>query len=193
MNQSLQKLSNEQQHRIFSGAVLVSEAKEAITFYDTDTYTLTTSNRWLHRVNDTVRLDVPLTTISDIPSVHSQYLSITDADDIRKAVRVPDEHGDFALDLFDSGYSAFCFASVVRRRFQKGDALIELHSAEYTDTDFTYSFASVSHPDVPHDKTTLQKTQAVKSGIDMRIAAAYIQQERPEHYAVLVANHIVRL
>lgn len=185
MNQSLHRLTSDQQHRIFSGAVLASEEHSEQTYYDTDNYSLTATNRWLQQSNDQFVLKVPLTTISDIPSVKSKYFELTSTDEIRKTLKITNEYGDMQRDLFDAGFSAYCVAKIVRRTFLKDGVAINVYSATYPGSDHTYLITSLS-PAEPEANSTVGE-------VGIKVATSYLKQEAPEHYGVLAARKVVQL
>ncbi len=165
--------------------MLVSELHSEQTYYDTENYSLTATNRWLQQSNDRFVLKVPLTTISDIPSVNSRYFELRDDDEIRKTLKVADEYGDMQRDLFDAGFSAYCVAKIVRRTFIREGVVIDVYNATYQGSDYAYSIASVSQAE-PELNTMI-------GGVSIRVAAAYLKQETPEHYGVLAAKKVVQV
>jgi hypothetical protein len=195
LNQPIKTLTNEQQRRIFDGAAFVSEDEITEAYYDNERYGLTTANRWLRSRDGVFDMKVPRATNSDDPTVHSAYFTLGSEREIRSALRLGDDHESLDLDLYDAGYSAFCVARIVRRRFRKEGVSIDVNDVTYDDSAHTYTISSarLEGEPSPDEQSPSPRQVAVMAGESIRIAASFLMSERPLHYDVLVANNVVRL
>lgn len=195
----------EQQHRIFSGAALIAEEETTEAYYDTEAYHLTGSNKWLRQTVDGFDLRVPVARSTPESSHNDTYVELRSEADIRTLLRLADA-GSLEPDLLDAGFSAFCVARIVKRTFAKEGVVIDVHSAMYDDTKFTYSVASAATDSTdrlseasltPSHKPQLEQSEyrrnLVVGGVGLRLARAYLKNERPEHYEHLVSRHVVKL
>lgn len=133
-------LKNDDARRLRDGATFVDEYTMNDAYYDTVDCALGRRDIWLRFRNDRWELKVPLHGHTNAGTAMQQYDELEDDSSIRKFLSMPDD-GNLADDLARTGYAVIAQYRTTRRKFKKGDFVIDFDFADYGDS--TYEIVEI--------------------------------------------------
>lgn len=186
-------LTPEEEARLLDGAE--SHGEKVITdgYLDNASYDLTLADKWLRLRDGRYELKVR-------PAGHqegfkfNQYHELETDDEIREALGLPDGD-DLGVQLTEAGFSVFCLCKSTRRGYDKEGFVIDLDAVTYEGSDFRTSIAEIELQvtDDSEVQAAVDKIVgfAAKHGIEQKgpvlgKVAAFLKQENPDHYRLLV-------
>src|ERR1035437_5673913 len=116
-------LSKKDIERITKDADFLGEKTFTDVYYDTAEFALTKNDMWLRKRGDEFELKIPMREVKD--SLTQQYQEISGEEKIREVFAIAVE-SDFESDIRAFSYAPFCSFTTTRRKFKKGEFIIDL-------------------------------------------------------------------
>lgn len=180
------KLTPELAEKLIAGAKFFKEIIMHDTYYDDANYSLSTSDRWLRRRNDSWELKIPAhTTTAD--RLIDQYREIEDESEIRKELNLS-LNQDLMTDLQSAGITPFCSYTTTRRKHRRGDLIIDVDVLDYG-YEVTEIEKMVEREDQVQDAIEEIDAFARELGLDPTLVrdktTEYLRRHSPAHYKKL--------
>ena len=185
------KLNPDKEKELLAGAQFLGEKTFVDIYYDTADYKLTKSDTWLRKRDGKFQLKVAMFKRGSAGDM-DQYNELENDKDIREHLNITKE-GKLEDALRDSGYGIFCQCKTVRRKYKKGEFIIDLDSATFPDLDGVYQIGEIellvnSKKDMP--KAIEKISQFAKSNnLDLTLVRGkvlyYLNTKRPKHIQAL--------
>jgi len=190
-------LSDIEKTQLLNGAEFLYEKLIADTYFDDSDYSLTKADLWLRARNGEYELKAPLKSGSHGSA--KRYHELTNEVAIAERLNIGTENV-FADELKLRGIAAFVTCRALRQSYMKDGFTIDIDSATYENSDFTYDIAEIELLVEDESETDSAEARIVtfaqKHNIntDAHIRGkipAYLQHVNPEHYAALVATAVL--
>ena len=114
--------------RITEGAEFISETVNDDTYYDKD-FSLTKKDIYVRRRNEAFEMKIGIRR-RGFEGIISTYEEIDDEDTIRERLGIT-KNGNLEKNLEASGYSPFGAWKTTRRKYRKGEFIIDIDSVDY--------------------------------------------------------------
>lgn len=163
------------------------------TYYDTPTYSLTTSDRWLRNRNGGWELKVGLVKGAEAKQHATVYRELETEPEIRQELALA-THLNFADALKEKGYAPYASWKTTRMTYRIDDLTIVLDSV-----DFGYELAEIELL-VDKNEHVAAATQRIAAfaeerGLTPQLIlgknAEYLRRHNPKHYQALVTAGVV--
>ena len=187
-------LSSTQRQALLNNAHELSKTTFKDSYFDTDNYRLTINNLWFRKRGDTYELKAPLKSTSTAQSATNRFHEITDTHHIRQKLELT-KKGDLESELARNGILRFMTCITNRKSYEKQGFRIDIDSATYLDSNFTYAIAEIellledeSGAD-DAERRIIAFAKSFNLTTDQLIlgkVAAYLKAERPHHFQALV-------
>jgi len=188
----------EQQASLTRGAEFVKTKEITDTYYDSATFSLAHTDRWLRQRNDRFELKVPIDGGGKTAVVQTYRELETDAE-IYQALAL-NEDADLATDLAKAGFKAFMTARTVRNSYKNHGFNIDIDKTTYENADFTYSGVDIEvmveeQADIPAASARILEFASSHGlaidGAPLGKIGNYIKNALPDDYKKLVAAGIL--
>lgn len=188
-------LNDQDQERLTKDAQFLNERVFTDIYYDTENFSLTSKDKWLRSREGRFELKLPLH--DGVDRLADQYDELENEQQIQEALNLPSS-GPLADILADAGYSPFCICKTTRRKYQKGQFIIDLDLVDFQD--FTYNIGEIEL--MVNDKSEIEG--AIRKILDfakeqnLTIAPVrgkvieYIKRIKPNHYQALIQAKVVK-
>ncbi len=193
-------LTDDQKEQLLAGAVNLGNLHIIDAYMDTDDFRLTTNDYWFRLRDGAYELKAPLVSGSGSYAATNRYNEITDLEEIKRELKL-DSVDDFDTALSEAGIAPFMTCYTNRTSYEKDGFHIDIDTATYLDSDFTYAVAEIellvkdeADADVAEQKI-LELAREYRLSTDEVIpgkVAAYLEAESPEHYRVLVEAGVLK-
>ncbi len=193
-------LDQDEIDRLIDGAVFISEKEIVDSYYDNPQYELSKSDNWLRKRGDSFELKAPLSTGSGAVGGTNQYREITDPDEILAELIIEKTSDSIEESISNAGFSPFCTCYALRRSYEKEAFTIDIDKAAYDGTDFTFNVVEIEALVEKETEVPAAHNAIVKFANEHHLDAdkqvvgkipAYLEHEKPEHYAALVAVGVI--
>jgi predicted adenylyl cyclase CyaB len=181
-------LKEEDIERIIQGVEFVNERSFTDTYFDTSDYSLTRADKWLRLRDDRFELKLPMNAGKGASQRKlDQYEELETEEAIRKALGLA-TNGSLREDLEANGYKTFSTFTTTRKKYKKGDFIIDLDVM-----DFGYSIGEielmVSEQSEMEDALNKILAFAKEQGLSVAPVRGkvieYIKRNNLEHYKAL--------
>jgi len=187
-------LTDENERNLLKGAKLVDKVVNKDVYYDNDVYGLTSNDIWLRKRNGKFELKIPIEGGSK--GAISRYLKITDENTIREKLNL-DSNKELEIALRKAGYKPFASYRTIRKRYRKGDFVIDIDEADFDGGKYKICEIElkVKSPVEVRDAEKRIIDFAYEHGLEIRPVRGkvieYLKRKNFEHYAILVASKAV--
>lgn len=186
-------LDEEATNKLIGGATFLKEINHIDTYYDTKEHFLTTQDIWLRRRNGKFELKIPLNQgESKSKRTLDRYEEIDDEDQIQSKLKIP-KNKSLTEDLKNASFSPFATITTARRKYRKGEFVIDIDSA-----DFGYTIVEVELMVEEYNiKEATKKILEFARKHGLKIAPVrgklieYIYRKDQNHYLLLVDRGVV--
>lgn len=188
-------LNEEDKKRILTDSIFLNERVFTDIYYDTKLFTLTSQDKWLRSRDGKFELKLPLHSGSD--RITDQYDELDDDKKISLALDLPI---DVSLidELVRAGYSPFCTCTTTRRKYKRGEFIIDIDTVTFQD--FVYHIGEIEL--MMHKKSEInnavQKIMDFAKSQNLTIAPVrgkvieYLKRTDQKHYQSLVQAKVVK-
>lgn len=124
-------LATDDSSKLIAGAKSLGEKVFTDIYFDDESYSLTSKDKWLRLRDDNFELKLPMN--NDLAASRrdiDQYNELTDENKIRKALGIR-EGKDLKKDLAAKGFRPFCSLVTTRKKYKKGRFTIDLDEIDY--------------------------------------------------------------
>jgi adenylate cyclase class IV len=193
-------LDDVQKQRLLEGAEPTGSKVITDSYLDSADYQLTKADYWLRVRDGAFELKAPFVSGSGSYEGTNRYRELTDTEDILTELKLPTEAGIESA-LATAGITAFCICQTERQSYQKEGFTIDIDSATYPGSDFTYAVAEIellvddeSQADAVEERILAfaNKHDLSMSGIVLGKIAAFLQVEALDHYRQLVEVGVLK-
>lgn len=188
-------LSGEDRERLTKEAEFLSERIFTDAYYDTSDFVLTSQDKWLRSRDGRFELKLPLH--HGVDRLADQYDELEDDDSIKSALGFVGENS-LADNLAANGYKPFGTLTTTRRKYQKGDFIIDLDVIDFGDSIYTIGEIEM----MVNDKSEIDGAieEIISFAKEQRLTIApvrgkiieYLKRNNPDHYKVLVEVGVVK-
>ncbi len=188
-----------QKERLLDGAEELGGKTVVDSYFDTDSYNLTTRDYWLRNRNGIYELKAPLKSRSSVDATN-RYYEITDLSEIAKELDLA-ESDDFETSLSLAGVKRFMSCRTDRNSYKKDEFHIDIDQATYPDSEFEYGVAEIElivQTEVEADdaeQRIIEFAQSFDLPVDQIVlgkVAAYLKSEKPDHHEALVTAGVLK-
>lgn len=188
-------LGDEDTARLLLDARFLGERVFTDIYYDTKELTLSLLDKWLRAREGKFELKLPLH--SGMNRLADQYDELEDEESIKNALGFPRE-GVIKDILPALQYTPFCTCKTTRRKYQKGEFIIDLDLAEFPD--FSYRIGEIELM-VSEKLDIAEATEKILVfAREQKLAIApvrgkvteYLRRKKPDHYRALVEAKIIQ-
>ena len=188
-------ISDQDKERLTRDARFLNERAFTDIYYDNETFSLTSNDKWLRRRDSRFELKLPLHEGAE--RLADQYDELEDEQKIKEALNLTLQES-LADDLVKIGYTPFCTCKTTRRKYKKGSFTIDLDVVDFKD--FTYYIGEV--------ELMVKKKSEIEGAIGKIITFAkeqgltiasvrgkiieYLKRVKPNHYQALVRTGVVK-
>lgn len=187
-------------------AVLLDGAREAgarsveDSYYDTDTFSLSSNDLWLRKRDGVYELKAPLEHVAASDAITNRYDEITDLRAIAKRLGF-DPESDLDASLKRAGAKKFITVLTERISYEKQGFLIDIDAATYLDSTYTYDVAEVellvsneSEIDSAEKRIIAFAKQLglVTDQVVLGKVVSFVKEMQPERYEALVRTGVVK-
>lgn len=188
-------LNESDKNRLVSGAQFLNERVFTDIYYDTKTFVLTSQDKWLRSREAKFELKSPLH--ANAERLADQYSELADELKIKKALNLENSE-NLADALAKNGYVPFCICKTTRKKYKKGDFIIDLDVVDFQD--FTYSIGEIELMvnDESEIENAIHKIVVFAKNNELKIAPVrgkvieYLKRVKPNHYQALVKAGVVK-
>lgn len=189
----------DQQEALLKDAILLETKVVTDTYFDTPTYELSTHDLWLRERNGVYELKAPPKAGSGSYSGTNRYHEITDPQLILQELGL-DPNDTVEVAFSKAGITQFMTCYTNRSSYKKDGFHIDVDTATYDDSKFTYALIEIellvdeTKADTADDRIMkfAQKFNLRADGVILGKIAAFLKEERPEHYKVLADANILK-
>lgn len=181
-------LTSEEIERITHDAEFLSQKSFTDIYFDTDDYSLTKADKWLRLRDDRFELKLPMNENKGASKRKiDQYEELVADESIKKALGISSK-GTLRENLEANSYKPFSTFTTTRRKYKKGDFIIDLDSM-----DFGYEIGEIElmvskKTDI---KNALNSILSFAEELGLTVAPVrgkvieYIHRNNPAHYLAL--------
>ncbi|MFZ1250026.1 MAG: CYTH domain-containing protein [Candidatus Microsaccharimonas sp.] len=194
------RLTETQQQILLDNATFVGEKVIVDSYFDDDSFSLTLNGNWLRLRDGAFELKAPFAVGAVSESGVIRFREITDYDLILKELNLK-PRSSFEESLEKAGIKAFVTCHTTRRTYKKDGFTIDIDTATYDDSEFTFSIAEIEklvnseeeadEADAEIIAFAKQHSLSTNDFILGKIAA-FIQVENPRHYDMLIEAGILK-
>jgi predicted adenylyl cyclase CyaB len=188
-------LSEEEQERLTRDAEFISERAFTDIYYDTDTFALTTTDRWLRSREGKFELKLPL--LQGTERIADQYTELEEEQKIRRVLNLPAET-NFSQTLEQAGYTPFCICTSIRRKYKKDSFIIDLDKVNFQNFMYFIGEIELMVNQESEIKAAVEKIRTFAEENRLTIAPVrgkvieFLKRERPEQYRALIQAAVVK-
>lgn len=193
-------LSDAQKEALLEDAESVGEATIEDSYLDTESYDLTLQDYWFRLRDGLYELKAPLRSGAGSYEGTNRYRELTDIDAISSELGL-NASNEIEVNLSESGIKPFITCFTKRKSYKKEGFKIDIDTATYENSDFTYSVAEIellvedeSEADAAEERIIAfaKKYDLSTDQIILGKIAAYLKEENPDHYEKLVAAGVLK-
>lgn len=181
-------LTNEEIEKITQGAEFLSEKSFTDVYFDTAAFSLTTVDKWLRLRDDRFELKLPMNEGKGASQRKLDQYEELDTDMAIRNVLDLASKGTLREDLETNGYKPFSTFTTTRRKYKKGDFIIDLDTM-----DFGYSIGEIELmvSEKSEMENALNKILSFAKELNLSVAPVrgkvieYIKRTNPAHYQAL--------
>lgn len=187
-------LTSMQQDALLDSAQELGEKTVKDEYFDTAEYRLTINNLWFRKRNNNYELKVPLRSHDKALFAANRFHELTTIEEICQELNLNEEAG-FESELSRTSIKNFMTCYTNRKSYTKQGFHIDIDSATYPDSTFTYAIAEIEllvdneseADEAEHRIINFAKNfNLVTNKFVLGKVAAYLQVERPGHYKALI-------
>jgi len=188
-------LNDEDRERLTKEAQFLSEKTFTDAYYDTADFTLTSQDKWLRSRDGRFELKLPLHHGTD--RLADQYEELEDDSSIKEALGFVGE-GSLADDLANKDYQPFGTLVTTRRKYQKGDFIIDLDIIDFGNSAYTIGEIELMVSDKSEIEGAVEQIIQFAQEQGLTIAPVrgkiieYLKRINPDHYKALVEAGVVK-
>lgn len=188
-------INNEIKDRLVSDAEFIYRKIFTDTYYDNDSFSLTTKDIWLRSREGKFELKLPMS-IRDKMAIN-QYKEIEDEESIKQLLKL--DHEDILSNVLQAnGYAPFCSLTTVREKYKKGNFLIDIDTVSAEN--FSYSIAEIELMIEEQSEMELALNQMgefmTKNNISENPVRGkvieYIRQNNSHHFNALLSVGVIK-
>lgn len=174
-------LDGAERERLLEGAKFVSEYSFTDTYFDDKNYSLTSKDIWLRKRDGKWELKIPLHKGAD--RLGDQYRELDTEEEIRGLINI-------------EAYSPFSTFMTIRKKYQKGDFIIDLDFVDFGDFKYEIGEIELIVEDESKSAEALDKILnfAKENGLKITHVRGklmeYLKRMRPDHFQKLVAANV---
>lgn len=175
--------------RLTKDAEFVNERTYTDTYYDDENYSLTKKDIWLRKREDKFQTKIPFHKSSD--HIVDQYNELETKEEIRSFLNIQN-NGSFEEDLKHKKYYPFCSYKTTRKKYRKGDFVIDFDLVDFGD--FKYEVLEIEL--LVKNESEIEKTSkriidfAKKHSLKIdRVRGkvkTYLSRNDPKHFQALI-------
>ena len=180
--------------RIMKDAEFLSERIFVDEYFDNDQFSLSSQDIWLQKRAGVFQLKIPMHAATG--KTFDQYDEIEGEMAIREIFAIPIVKG-FVQDIADLGHVCFCKLTTRRRKYKKGDFIIDLDEVESDGWKYLIGEIELMADDRTKIPEVSKRIEEFAKENNLEIAPVrgkvyeFIKQYRPDHFSVLVEAGIV--
>ena len=186
-------LTSEQRRALLKNATPIGSKTIVDTYYDNDTYDLTTKNLWFRSRDGSYELKAPLSFDNSSQVLTNQFHELTDQADIAAKLELSPTHNfDAALAL--KGITAFMTVTTERTSYRKDGFNIDIDTATYDGSKFEHAVSEIelmieSETDAERASDKIiafaKQFDLITDQLILGKVAAYLRVEKPKHFQAL--------
>ena len=193
-------LSDKQKTQLLDGAEFLYEKVITDSYLDDNSYSITKADLWLRQRDGVFELKAPLLSGSGSYDGANRYRELTTENEIVDELALSVDR-PLKNELGRLGILPFVTCHTTRQSYSKEGFTIDIDSATYKNTDFTYSVAEIellaedeSQADAFEERimTFAKLYELETSSVVLGKIAAYLQRVKPSHYQALVNARVFK-
>jgi len=193
-------LSDTQKTQLLDGAEFLYEKTIVDTYFDDTQFSLTANNLWLRERDNEFELKAPLSTGSGAHQITNRFHEITVEAEIATELGMTYDDS-LSTELARRGIAGFVTCHTLRISYAKDGFTIDVDSASFDDTHFTHSVAEIEllvEEEAQADAAEVrilnfaQEHGLNSDGVILGKIAAYLLNEKPQHYKTLVEANVFK-
>jgi len=193
-------LSDEQKTQLLDGAEFLYEKVITDSYLDDNNYSITKADLWLRLRDGVFELKAPLLSGSGSYDGANRYRELTEDSEIVDELALSVDR-PLKNELGRLGILPFVTSYTTRQSYAKQGFTIDIDSATYKNTDFTYNVAEIellaedeSQADACEEHIMMFAKQygLETNSVVLGKVAAYLQHERRGHYEALVKARVLK-
>ncbi|MFZ1301356.1 MAG: CYTH domain-containing protein [Candidatus Microsaccharimonas sp.] len=193
-------LTETQKTALLDGSVELGEKSIVDSYLDTDDYQLTLRDYWFRIRDGEYELKAPLASGSGSYATTNRYREITSVEEICDELKL-DYSGDIETTLSLAGIKSFITCYTTRQSYEKAGFEIDVDQATYQDSDFTYALAEIELLIEDESKADEAEARIIEFAQQFNLTtdqvilgkiAAYLKEEKPEHYQALKVAKVLK-
>lgn len=188
-------LNNEDIGRLLENAEFVNEKIFTDIYYDNENYSLTSNDIWLRKREGKFEMKIPISKSVGNYFIN-KYEEIEGEENIRKILKIEKENS-FINDILEYGFKSFCECKSTRKKYRKGEFVIDLDEVEYENFNYKICEIELLVEKRTHIEEATKKILQFAKENNLRIESVrgkvieYLKREKPQHYQVLVNKKVV--
>jgi adenylate cyclase class IV len=193
-------LTEDQLNALLDGARPLGQKQFEDAYLDTVDYSLSTNDLWFRQRDGVYELKVPLRSVGTNNTGTNRYHELTDEKEIASELQLTVKTNLTAA-LAKAAIVPFITCYTDRKSYEKDGFHIDVDAASYKDSNFTYAVAEIellitdeSQAD-DAEQSIIRYAQTYDLTTDKVILGkigAFLKEEKPDHYAALVAANVLR-
>lgn len=188
-------LSDQDKEQLIEDAEFLNERTFTDVYYDTADFTLTSQDKWLRSREGRFELKLPLHHGTD--RLADQFDELEDDFSIKQSLGFVSE-GSLSYDLTNNGYQPFATLTTTRRKYKKGDFIIDLDVIDFGSSTYAIGEIEMMVPDKSEIEGAVLRIIQFAQEQGLTIAPVrgkiieYLNRINPEHYKALVEAGVVK-
>lgn len=188
-------LTDQDRERLIQSADFLNEKTFTDTYYDRADFALTSRDKWLRSRDGRFELKLPLHQGTD--RLADQYDELEDDASIKDALGFDGEN-NLADNLINNGYRPFATLTTTRRKYRKGDFIIDLDVIDFGSSTYTIGEIEMMVTDKSEIEGAVERIVQFAGEQGLTIAPVrgkiieYLKRINPDHYKALVEAGVVR-
>jgi predicted adenylyl cyclase CyaB len=188
-------LTEADRERLTLGAEFLKEKTFTDVYYDNAKFGLTTTDRWLRLRDGKWELKMPL--LHGKERMADQYDELETEPEIRQALSLG-EGEDLADDLEIAGYVPFATLTTVRKKFKRGEFVIDLDEIDFGESDYMIGEIELMVNDKSEIDSAVERIVQFAEDNGLTIAPVrgkvieYMKRLAPVHYQAMVDSGITK-
>lgn len=175
-------------NRLLDGAEFIKEKTFTDIYFDTTDYNLTSQDKWLRTRDGKFELKIALVFGERLAD---QYDELEDEEEIKKALGFELDQ-DLGESLVKAGYAPFCTCITTRRKYKKGEFVIDLDSVDLGDFTYELGEIEVMVNDKPEVDAAISRILEFAKENGLKIVPVrgkvveYLRRAKQDHYRALI-------